>query len=75
MPNNIAVEISRLHKTYKNGFCAVQDLSLTIHEGEFFGLLGPNGAGKSTLINSMAGLVKPSGNARFPKWLFRPLQQ
>lgn len=60
MPNNIAVEISRLHKTYKNGFCAVQDLSLTIHEGEFFGLLGPNGAGKSTLINSMAGLVKPS---------------
>ena len=54
MSKTIAVEISRLNKTYGNGFCAIKDLSLEIQEGEFFGLLGPNGAGKSTLINSLA---------------------
>ncbi len=60
MSKTIAVEISRLNKTYGNGFCAIKDLSLEIQEGEFFGLLGQNGAGKSTLINSLAGLVKPT---------------
>jgi ABC-2 type transport system ATP-binding protein len=39
---------------------AVNNISLNIPEGEFFGLLGPNGAGKSTLINMLAGLAKPS---------------
>ncbi|MGW7428345.1 ABC transporter ATP-binding protein [Streptomyces sp. NPDC054861] len=35
---------------------AVDDVSLEIHPGEFFGLLGPNGAGKSTLVEIMEGL-------------------
>ena len=39
---------------------AVNGITLSIEEGEFFGLLGPNGAGKSTLINMLAGLVKPT---------------
>jgi len=39
---------------------AVDNISLNIPEGEFFGLLGPNGAGKSTMINMLAGLAKPS---------------
>lgn len=39
---------------------AVNNISLNIPEGEFFGLLGPNGAGKSTMINMLAGLAKPS---------------
>ena len=39
---------------------AVNNISLNIPEGEFFGLLGPNGAGKSTLINMLAGLAKPT---------------
>jgi ABC-2 type transport system ATP-binding protein len=39
---------------------AIDNVSLSVEEGEFFGLLGPNGAGKSTLINMLAGLVKPS---------------
>ena len=34
---------------------AVDNISLNIPEGEFFGLLGPNGAGKSTMINMLAG--------------------
>lgn len=37
---------------------ALNDVSLNIRQGEFFGLLGPNGAGKSTLISALAGLLK-----------------
>ena len=39
---------------------AVNNISLNIPEGEFFGLLGPNGAGKSTMINMLACLAKPT---------------
>lgn len=38
---------------------ALQDVTLNIGKGEFFGLLGPNGAGKTTLINIIVGYLKP----------------
>jgi ABC-2 type transport system ATP-binding protein len=42
---------------------AVEDLDLTIEEGEIFGFLGPNGAGKSTTINLLLDFIRPtSGN-------------
>ncbi|EDY85265.1 ABC transporter, ATP-binding protein [Verrucomicrobiia bacterium DG1235] len=37
---------------------ALEDLSLSIEEGSFFGLLGPNGAGKSTFMNIVSGFLK-----------------
>lgn len=54
-----AIFIEHLHKSYGD-LVAVDDLSLEIQRGEFFGLLGPNGAGKTTTINAIVGLVKPT---------------
>ena len=47
-----------LGHTAAPGFSALNDVSLTVEHGEFFGLLGPNGAGKTTLISIMAGLSR-----------------
>jgi ABC-2 type transport system ATP-binding protein len=54
-----AISISHLTKRYGT-FTAVDDLSLTVGAGEFFGLLGPNGAGKTTTISAIVGLVRPT---------------
>jgi ABC-2 type transport system ATP-binding protein len=57
------LEITRLSKTYADGFVALKNASLAIERGEIFALLGPNGAGKTTLINIVCGIVSPtSGN-------------
>lgn len=58
-----AIQINQLTKTYKDKI-AVNNISLTIKEGELFGLLGVNGAGKTTLIKMLSGLTSPtSGDA------------
>lgn len=59
----LSIQIENLSKWFGNR-CAIDNLSLQIHEGEFFGFLGPNGAGKSTTIRMLCGLLRPdSGNA------------
>ena len=47
-----------LTKRYDDGLLALDDLSLSIDEGSFFGLLGPNGAGKTTLISAVCNLIR-----------------
>jgi ABC-type polysaccharide/polyol phosphate transport system ATPase subunit len=38
---------------------ALEDLTLSIPQGEFFGIMGPNGSGKSTLLKILAGIYRP----------------
>ena len=54
-----AISFKHLTKNY-GSLVALNDVSLEIEEGEFFGLLGPNGAGKTTLISILAGLCRPT---------------
>ncbi|ASK60712.1 export ABC transporter ATP-binding protein [Virgibacillus phasianinus] len=51
------LEITDLTKKFGD-FIAVDDMSLSIAEGEIFGFLGSNGAGKSTVINMVTGLLR-----------------
>ena len=63
MSHDSAIAISALHKTYENGFKALDQIDLDIKRGEIFALLGPNGAGKTTLINAICGIVQPSSGS------------
>ena len=53
------IEITNLTKRYGNHL-AVDNLSLTIENGQVYGFLGPNGAGKSTTMNMMTGTLAPT---------------
>lgn len=58
------IEIENLRKDYGSTM-AVDNLSLSVPEGELFCFLGPNGAGKTTTIKILTGLLKPtSGSAK-----------
>jgi ABC-2 type transport system ATP-binding protein len=54
-----ALMVEDLRKTYRDGFVALDGVSLEVGAGKFFVLLGPNGAGKTTLINSIVSLARP----------------
>jgi ABC-2 type transport system ATP-binding protein len=44
-------------------FCAVEELSFSVAEGEVFGLIGPNGAGKTSTMRALVGLLTPTYGA------------
>ena len=57
---NDPIQVSRVTKRYGN-VLALDDVSLSVAQGEMFGLIGHNGAGKSTLFKLMLGLVPVTG--------------
>lgn len=63
MTDTPMLEIKNLVKEYGRGrevTRAVDNISLAIPRGSFFGLLGPNGAGKSTTIHCITGIAQPT---------------
>ena len=56
--NNSAAQLTNVTKRYGE-IIAVDNVTLTIKQGEIFGLLGPNGSGKSTTLKMLLGLVHP----------------
>ena len=57
------IQADHLVKTYPGDVRALDDLSITVHQGEIVGLLGPNGAGKSTTIKILTTLARPDSGA------------
>ena len=55
---DVMIEIKNVSKAYKKGIKVVNNLSLTIKDGEIFGFLGPNGAGKTTTIKMITGILE-----------------
>ena len=61
-----SISLSGVNKWYAGVVHAVQDISFTIEDGEFFGLLGPSGSGKTSVLRMLAGLERPtSGTIAF----------
>src|ERR1700722_2572067 len=77
-PPRLGQEILRVDKVSR-GFnktqgelLVLEDVNLTLQEGEIVGLLGRSGSGKSTLLRIIAGLIEPTGGQ--VTYLNEPLQ-
>ena len=59
------IVLDRVTKEFDNGFVAIDDISLTVADGEFLVLVGPSGCGKSTLLRMVAGLEEVTAGTVF----------
>ena len=60
---NTVIQVQHVSKSYwRDSFevPVLNDISIEVKEGEFFGLMGPSGSGKTTLLNLIAGIDRPS---------------
>ena len=64
-----AIELDHVTKKFAGGVVAVDDVTLTIADGEFMVLVGPSGCGKSTLLRMIAGLEEVTdGTISIGEW-------
>lgn len=69
------IELKHINKIY-NGFNALNDISLTIKDGEICGIIGQSGAGKSTLVRCINMLEPPtSGDVIVNGKIWSPFQK
>ncbi|MCI8508325.1 MAG: ABC transporter ATP-binding protein [Lachnospiraceae bacterium] len=59
------IQIKNVTKTYNGTVRAVDNLNLTVNNGEIVGFIGPNGAGKTTTLKMMTGILKPDSGSIF----------
>ena len=52
------IEVKQVVKSF-DGFCALDNLTMTVPKGSIYGLVGPNGAGKSTILRHLCGVYRP----------------
>lgn len=70
------IKIQGLRKEFKSRMdasaaqVAVNNVDLTMYEGQIFVLLGHNGAGKSTTVSMLTGLLEPTAGTCVPVWAF-----
>lgn len=59
-----SVKLNRISLTYQTPeteIKALENVSFTVHEGEFVSVIGPSGCGKTSILSIIAGVIKPSG--------------
>lgn len=54
------IELDNVSFSYENNAPVLENLSFTIHKGDYLGIIGPNGGGKTTLIKIILGLLHPT---------------
>ena len=61
---SVYLQLNNVTKSFgRDGFRAVDTLSLQVNEGEVYGFLGANGAGKSTTIRMIMNFIHPTSGA------------
>lgn len=61
------VEVNLEYIVYKKRIPILQNLNLSIQEGEFLVLMGPSGSGKTSILNMIAGFLKPTSGSIYYK--------